>query len=630
MDRVVTVKRTGKDRGFQSRFGLRSSYGFGDHDYFIPAIWYGENSKARPGALGTDPTDDYFIIREDRMPLPLVMMRNLNNGVALSLIHLEPDGSTCSADYAAERVIDRRIQVASLGIYGQEKTAVGIYYPAAEGERSYVRSPGGRRNSRHRKRWVDRFHPVQDGLTQHYKVLIKLDHSTGFPQAMRTAWRTAFDNIHPPVAVSDVAATCEASIRLISAWVKTMNGVPGLPFKLRLPKGTLEKPADYSYQMGFVGQQVPLAYHLLRYGLRNNDPDMVAKGASIVDFWASHALTAQGLPRTWFDPYPQPHWRRYDTYLRVASDGMVGALMAWNTMKKKGRERPDWIRFCTRFGDWLVKNQNEDGSWYRAYRWDGTVAKYGKSNTSNPIRFLVDLYYVTGDERYWQAARKAGKYCWETVHKGFDYVGGTADNPNVLDKEAGFMAIDAFLALWDATGDRKYLQAAAQAADFTETWQYCWQVPLPADNPEIIFPRWVPTTGFGIIATGHSGADLFLTGAPFLFYRIYLGTGDAHYAAMARQLLYDPRNHVDVNGSLGYGQPGLCTEAITLSVDGKRGRGSGVDVWLPWLSYNMLEPVVQLRAAYGMIDTPVLSGATLRETQRKDHVFAQTRGLLKN
>ena len=175
------------------------------------------------------------------------------------------------------------------------------------------------------------------------------------------------------------------------------------------------------------------------------------------------------------------------------------------------------------------------------------------------------------------------------------------------------MAMDAFLALWDATGHVNYLEAAAQAADFTETWAYSWKVPLMEDA-ERIFPSWVPTTGFSIIATGHSGADLFLAGAPYLYYRIYLLTGEEHYADMARQLLYDPRMSIDVNGSLGYAEPGLCTEVLSLTVDGKRGRGNGANVWLPWVTYSMVEPVVRLQEAYGMMDTP--NNLTAEQFQR--------------
>ena len=269
--------------------------------------------------------------------------------------------------------------------------------------------------------------------------------------------------------------------------------------------------------MGFVGQQIPIAYHLLRHGLVHEDPKSLSQGESMMEFWVANSPTAEGLPRVWFNTWPQPHWRDYDTFLRIASDGMVGALMAWDVMKRSGRDRPEWLQFCRDFGDWLVKHQQEDGSWARAYRWDGSISHGSKLNTSNPIRFLIDLHHATGSPEYLDAACRAGEFCWRQIHKEFAYVGGTPDNPNVLDKEAGFLAIDAFLALWDATGEKRYLDAAAQAADFTETWTYCWNVPLPSDDPELVFPAGLPTSGFSLIATGHSGADLFLAGIPFSF-----------------------------------------------------------------------------------------------------------------
>jgi hypothetical protein len=191
-----------------------------------------------------------------------------------------------------------------------------------------------------------------------------------------------------------------------------------------------------------------------------------------------------------------------------------------------------------------------------------------------------------------------------------------------MDKEAGFMALDAFLALHDATGDARWLEAAVQAGDFTETWAYCWNVPIPADDERVTYPRGATTTGFSVIACGHSGADLFLAGAPFFFYRLYLQTGDNHYAEMARQLLYDTRQSMDINGSRGYGHSGLCTEALSLAPP----RGRGVNTWLPWLSYSMMEPVVRLQEAYGMMDTPLLSDRQREEFLAKDRQFGRTRG----
>jgi hypothetical protein len=131
------------------------------------------------------------------------------------------------------------------------------------------------------------------------------------------------------------------------------------------------------------------------------------------------------------------------------------------------------------------------------------------------------------------------------------------------------------VALHDATGDKRWLDAAAQAADFTETWLYSWTVPLAPDDPAITVPRNATSTGFSLIALGHSGSDLFLAAAPFLYYRLYLETGDTHYAQIARQCLYNTKEAVDVDGSLGYGHTGLCTEASTFAPLRGHGVGTG-------------------------------------------------------
>jgi hypothetical protein len=503
---------------------------------------------------------------------------------------------------------------------------VSLYYPAAEGERSYFPAQANNRNVRGAKRWVERFHPVSSGVHHSYKVLIDLSKYPDFQGSMRHAWRTAFENIHPPVAKTDISASYEASISLIAYWSRSTKGAPGLPFRLRLPEGKLEDAEKISYQMGFCGQQLPLAYHLLRYGLLNKNEEIRSKGEAMVDFWAANSPTKEGLPRTWYNTFPEPRWRRFNTHMRLVTDGMIGALQAWDIMQKYGHNKPEWIQFCRNFGNWLIEHQNIDGSWYRAYNWDSTPVHTGKANTTNPIRFLVDLSKATGDKNYLNSALKAGEYCWQTVHQAFAYVGGTADNPNVIDKEAGFIAMDAFLALWDITEEQRWLDAAAQAGDFTETWAYCWNIPIPEEDTTATYPKGATTTGFSLIATGHSGADLFLAGAPFFYYRIYLGTGDEHYADIARQLLYDTKQGMDINGSLGYGHTGLCTEALSLCMGGRR-RGHGVNVWLPWVTYSMIEPIVRLDEAYGFMDTPTVKGAKLQELRAKDKEYAQSRGL---
>ncbi|MEU6788829.1 hypothetical protein ABZ912_57425 [Nonomuraea angiospora] len=183
----------------------------------------------------------------------------------------------------------------------------------------------------------------------------------------------------------------------------------------------------------------------------------------------------------WIDGH-QPHWREwYPAYLRVAADGMDGVLDAARLMRRGGEPQQAWERYLTAFAGFLVEHQNADGSFYRAYNWDGSVNSDAKTNTSHPIRFLTNMRRLTGDERYLNAALRAGDYYSRSTAGQFRFVGGTADNPNVVDKEGGGMAMNAFLALYDATRDDRWLTEAWRAADYTATWLmgWSWQVDTP-------------------------------------------------------------------------------------------------------------------------------------------------------
>src|SRR5699024_4549492 len=130
-------------------------------------------------------------------------------------------------------------------------------------------------------------------------------------------------------------------------------------------------PCRYDYQMGFAGMQLPAAYYLIRAGLEENNKGLINKGALMVNFWAEQSPTPSGLPKTWWDaawpdkPQP-PTWQSFPTYMRMVGDGMEGALHAWSIMKKHGMDKPKWLKFCKDFGDWLVQNQNADGSYFRS------------------------------------------------------------------------------------------------------------------------------------------------------------------------------------------------------------------------------------------------------------------------
>jgi hypothetical protein len=594
VDRNVVVNSAAEeDDGFSTRltFARTVTSNMSDYDFFAPGIWYKNNANVNDVALATDLTDYYYWFREDRMPLPMFMLRDKNTGAAFSVCHKDPDGSTFTGEDGLTRIIDDRMKFASIGMQNNTQPSVGILYPGSEGERTGIWGMSSNNN-----RWAYRNHPVRQGYAQDYSMAMRLYYEPDFPTAMKNAWSAFYDMFNPTLYECNLNQIYLDQIGLLDHYWKSINGSAGFPFRVHLD-GTADEN-DYNWNMGFVGQQIPNAAILLREGIDADNQQMVSKSLQTIDWWADNALTSNGCPRTWYDPYPQS-WRSYPTYTRVVGDGMRGMIWAWNFRKQQGVNEVSWLNTCYRVANWLASQQNGDGSFPRAWDYNNDeVVHPEKTNTSHVIPFLVDMFKATGNQIFKNAALEAGNYVYVTNYENFDYVGGTPDNPNVPDKEAASMALRAFLALYDTDGDAKWLEAAKQTAYYYETWVYSWNVPIPSDDPSATYPRDRGTTGLSIIATANNGADTYAAIDAFNFYRMYLYTNDAHLLDMARLLLKNTKQAVNWDRDdpiNGYGRYGILDEAMTVMIP----RGHGVGYYLPWQTYNLVEPMVLLRDVFG-------------------------------
>lgn len=196
-------------------------------------------------------------------------------------------------------------------------------------------------------------------------------------------------------------------------------------------------------------------------------------------------------------------------FLRAPSEGMHTLINAYVREKREGRDHADWLHWCQQLADWLLTQQREDGSFPRSWK-NGTGAVNEESGTSSydPVPLLVSLSKVTGNQHYLDSAVRAGEYVWENYGSHGVFVGGTTDNPNVVDKEAGMLSLEAFLSLYEATRAPKWLERAEAAGNYTESWIWIWNVPMPigADDAQLQWKRGVSTIGVqGISARGPGG-----------------------------------------------------------------------------------------------------------------------------
>lgn len=614
--KVKVVKAGGRESGFGSVFSLREyiRHTADRREYFIPSILYKDASAVYPHAIAADLNVERMYVKETRSGLPLAMMRNTSTGYQLTLQHLHPDISAGGYPGGGPAgIVSDSVRYGSIGYtLSPHEPSVDFRYPCAEGPRSYEPVP---REAKSREGWIYRFHPLRPGVEQAYTLALIPDRERDYNEAMVSAYSQAFDLEAPEIADISVDSIYAYNLDIFRSEFRQYGTgttkAAGLPWSLDLPDGGNSE--GVSFQMGFVGQQMAVGYHLYRYGLERKDEATAAKGRAIIDFWTSPAITRDYFPTVWWDPADDEsagRARPYPCFLRCMVDGMEGLLDACRTADAYGEAHPEWRAALEKVARHLVEKQNPDGSFARAYRADGSVETGGgrntfgasKLNTPIAIRFLAKAYEYFQDPIYQTAALKAADYAYEELYaKLGKYVGGTPDNPNTVDKEAAVFALYGFNAAHDLSGDPKYLKAAEHAACCVMSWVYCYDFAIPcrdekdkAMNP---FTRG-GVSGFSVISTGHSGADNFIAFVYYELYKLYVKTGEERFRTMALLVQNNSKSCTDFDGKMGYKYRAFAPEATNVADLAFRSVGK----WLPWCGVANVEPIVRMKETFGESD----------------------------
>ena len=125
------------DDYFNSYFGftLDRKVGVSDFEFFVPGIWYRDNTSLHPGFLAGDYTDNYFYFREDRLPLPVVSAMSRNGGMAIDMVHVDAVPESFYGEDGVNRIVDERMQFGSLGFAETGVHSIVFAFPGIEGEK---------------------------------------------------------------------------------------------------------------------------------------------------------------------------------------------------------------------------------------------------------------------------------------------------------------------------------------------------------------------------------------------------------------------------------------------------------------------------------------------------------------
>jgi hypothetical protein len=326
---------------------------------------------------------------------------------------------------------------------------------------------------------------------------------------------------------------------------------------------------------------IPTAFALLRQGGAAEEAgrrviDHIAR-AGLAPCGAFYAQwTPAGWDRCWYGP-PEgaPPWLQATT----SAEATLFLLQAIAHERQRGHDVPGWEAAARSNLEFALARQRADGalgSYYDMH--SGEVTLWEGSAGMLWVAPLALGARVLGEERFLAAARSAASHYAPEV-LGDRLRGAPEDVPLGPTSMDGYCALRAYLELYEASGEREWLEIARHAHDWTLTFRWRYNT------------RFDPRTLLGSVdfrTLGGDGASpsnqhLHVYGLITLpeSLRLWRLTGDDLYFETARDLLgFARQTLVRVDGELN-ARRGMCTEQW-YHVDWTHPKGSMLQLAHAW------------------------------------------------
>jgi len=323
---------------------------------------------------------------------------------------------------------------------------------------------------------------------------------------------------------------------------------------------------EHRYELGWVGQNASFATAFIYDYIENGDKENLDIGIAVLDSWLKHGnsdgrfLSAHiGYPSqdppapanldtlkreevdTWVygetqlegilfmagkpRPKPDPNKKAKPAASNDACNlgtGAEGFFEAYDLLRSIGIDKPEYLEAALRTCDFAIESQDENGAFAKSWDRDGNVISKKGTIGCFLILPLLNAYKRTKENKYLDAAVRAFDFYYEELEREGYTTAGALDTYSI-DKESSSPLLRDALALYDVTGDKKYVTCSEKIAWYLCTWMMYFTVEYPDDC--LIKQLNYDTFGSTSVSTPHNALDQYALRDVLSFLRLYELTG---------------------------------------------------------------------------------------------------------
>ncbi|MBQ6614255.1 MAG: hypothetical protein IIX18_02935 [Clostridia bacterium] len=410
--------------------------------------------------------------------------------------------------------------------------------------------------------WGDPFQGTMEPSCDFEGIILAIPSNGGkyrYSGLLDFAWRYYGHEIMPPRSAEEIYRLAIAYTRFLFA--RERDGFCGFCTGSQWhPDTNAYKKKEHRYELGWVGQNASMANAFIYDYIKNGDKDNLDWALEAHDAWLKYGeargkflnarneyhywrtlpfetMTAADVDRwEWGeDQYEsvlnkigKPQKRNAEGKVIINHDACnlgTGAdcyFEAYDMLKEVGIDKPEYLKAAFDTVDFALESQDENGCFAKAWDDDGNVLAKKGTIGCFLILPIIKAYKRTNDKKYFDAAVKAFDFYYaELEREGFTTAG--ALDTYSIDKESSSPLLRIALALYDVTGDRKYVEKSEKIAWYLCTWMMHFTVDYPEDC--LISKLGYDTFGSTSVSTPHQALDQYALRDVLSFLKLYELTG---------------------------------------------------------------------------------------------------------
>ena len=486
-----------------------------------------------------------------------------------------------------EIILSGNTSVGYLGFDNESGTAKLTFgYPYIETPRRYIRkltlAPA-----------VEAFVKMDKGETKSVSWRIRKVKSADYGDFVGKTWEYCFDRLNPQ-PVTPLYSPDKMKATLANYFRKSYVDKYDLKFNSGHGLRCSDCEPATLMQVGFCGRVLLNAFNAIEYGEATGQQDLVKIGNDIFDSFLAHGFTAKGY---FYDDLnmnnPMPADMDVVHSIRQQSEGAYAVMHYLKYEKKQGRTHKEWEKKIRTLLDNFLTLLNEDGSFARKFRDDGSVIDGSGGSTPSATSTLVMGYKYFGDKKYLKAAERTVDYLETNIISKSDYFSSTLD-ANCEDKEAAISAVTAtyYMAMMTKGKERShYIDLCKKASYFALSWYYLWDVPFA--QGQMLGDLGFKSRGWGNVSVENNHVDVFVFELPHIVKWLGEELNEPRFGKIYDVIYTSLNQLLPVNERLcGIGVEGFYPEVVqhTTWDYGRNGKGFYNDIFAPgWTVASLWE-----------------------------------------